>query len=697
MTAQQNEAKNRLAGETSPYLLQHAANPVDWYPWGDEAFARAREEDRPILLSVGYSSCHWCHVMAHESFENEATAALMNANYVNIKVDREERPDVDAVYMSAVQALTGQGGWPMTVFMTPDARPFYAGTYFPPDDAYGRPGFPRVLQAIAEKWRTERDEITNSADGITAHLEQAAARRAPRPGEVTPALVDEAATIFSENFDVTWGGFGTAPKFPSPSNLEFLLAFHKRVHGTETKPESPLEMVSTTLRMMASGGMYDQLGGGFSRYSVDERWLVPHFEKMLYDNVQLARAYLHAYQMTGEPLFARIVRHTLGFLEREMTDADGGFHAALDADSEGIEGKFYVWTVAEVEAELGVDAALFNAWFGVTPAGNFTDPHHPELTGRNVLTARADASSVAARFGLSEAELCGRIDELAARMLEARSRRVRPGLDDKVLTSWNGLAVAAFAEAGRVLDDAEFVRRAERTAEFLRTRASSDAGLTHTYKGGRATVGGMLEDYAYTGLGLVELYKATGDIAHLRWARELFDRVIARFHDAEAGGFFDTAADGERLLLRQKSLFDAAAPSGNSAAALLGVWLARYFEEPALERYVGEVAALVSEHLVQAATGFGCLLQAMEFHLSPPRELAILGQDSERQPLEREAAHRFLPWLVIASTSAPDGLPLFEGRAAQHGPQAFLCEAMVCKLPVSTARELGSQLQELRP
>jgi uncharacterized protein YyaL (SSP411 family) len=695
--AAESSHRNRLADETSPYLLQHAANPVDWYPWGPEAFARASAEDRPILLSVGYSSCHWCHVMAHESFENPATAALMNRDYVNIKVDREERPDVDAVYMTAVQALTGQGGWPMTVFMTPDARPFYAGTYFPPDDAYGRPGFPRLLEAIAEKWRSDRAEILTSAESITAHLQRAAGRTAAGKGEVTIALVDQAAAVFTENFDATWGGFGMAPKFPSPSNLEFLLARHTRVHAAEAANQpSGLDMVATTLRAMSSGGMYDQLGGGFARYSVDDRWLVPHFEKMLYDNAQLARVYLHAFQLTGDPRFEAIVRETLAFLDREMSDTHGGFHAALDADSEGIEGKFYVWTTAEVAAVLGDDAPLFNAWFGVTEAGNFTDPHHPELTGRNVLTARADASAVAARFGIDADELAAKIAALSARMLAARADRVRPGLDDKVLTSWNGLALAAYAEAGRVLGAPALIARAQRIADFVRSEAWSPEGLTHTFTAGRATVPGMLEDYAYVGLGLVELYKATGDLGHLAMARELFGHITTRFHDRANGAFFDTADDGERLLLRQKSLFDAATPSGNSAAALLGVWLARYDNDAASERFVAEVTRLVSDHLVQAATGFGCLLQAMEFVTSPPRELAILGAPSEREPLEREAARRFLPWLVLAPAAEPAGLPLFEGRDAGNTAQAYLCEAMACMVPVSTPRELGAQLQELR-
>jgi uncharacterized protein len=679
--------RNRLANETSPYLLQHANNPVDWYPWGEEALAKARSEDKPVLLSVGYSACHWCHVMAHESFENEATAALMNANYVNIKVDREERPDIDGVYMTAVQALTGQGGWPMTVFMTPDGKPFYAGTYFPPDDGYGRPGFPRVLESIAAKWRAERSEILNSAESITAHLQKAAQRTPTLQGALTLDLADHAAETFRENFDSAWGGFGMAPKFPSAGNLEFLLA-----HSQRTGDGELLEAATLTLRRMATGGMYDQLGGGFARYSVDERWLVPHFEKMLYDNAQLVRVYLHAWQVTREPLFERVARETLEYLEREMLDVEGGFYAAQDADSEGIEGKYFVWTIAEIEALLGADAALFEAYFGVTAEGNFRDPHHPELTGRNVLTNRADHAALAARFGLSVEALDAKVAELRAQVLAVRDGRIPPGLDDKVLTSWNGLVLAAFAEAARVLGEPRWRAIAERNAAFVRERLWNDGRLLHTYKAGRATVAGMLEDYAYYGLGLVELFKLTGEVTHLQWARELFGAVVSQFHDHQSGGFFETADGAEALLLRQKSLFDAASPSGNGSAAMLGLWLSRYFGVAAWEVYVGEVAGLVHDHLVQAATGFGSLLQAIEFAFAQHREVAIIGEPGARAPLEREVARRYAPWLVVAPSTDAVGLPLFEGRAVERGALAYVCEDMACQLPVADVAALRAQL-----
>ncbi|MEO9255369.1 MAG: thioredoxin domain-containing protein [Tepidiformaceae bacterium] len=689
-------AHNRLANETSPYLLQHATNPVDWYPWGDEALSKARKEDKPVLLSVGYSACHWCHVMAHESFEDPATAALMNNYFVNIKVDREERPDIDGVYMNAVQALTGQGGWPMTVFMTADGKPFYAGTYFPPNDGYGRPGFPRVLEALHEKWTNERDELLTSADSITAHLRQAAERTVGVGAELDANLPEQAVGIFRENFDSVWGGFGMAPKFPSPSNLEFLLAHHSRAGSSEASEPTSLEMVSHTLNRMATGGMYDQLGGGFSRYSVDERWLVPHFEKMLYDNAQLARIYLHAFQLTGDSRFERIVRETLAYLEREMLDAEGGFYAAQDADSEGLEGKFFVWRTSEIAAILGDDAPLFNAWFGVTDDGNFVDPHHPELTGRNVLTNWEDAAVVAAKFDLTEPALLAKIERLRQSVFEVRDQRVHPGLDDKILTSWNGLALAAFAEAARVLGDPHYREIAERNREFVYQALWRNQQLFHTYKGGRAAVDGMLEDHAYYGLGLIELFKLTGDLSHLAWARQLFEIIVRDFHDPDGAGFFDTRLGGETLLFRQKSLFDAATPSGNASAALLGAWLSRYYGTAEWAQFVPEVAGLVSDHLLQAATGFGCLLQGIEFALAPNREVVIVGDPAAREPLERQLGTRYLPTVVVAPSTDAVGLPLFADRAVADGAAAYVCEDMTCKLPVRTPADLAAQLDQIR-
>jgi hypothetical protein len=593
--------------------------------------------------------------------------------------------------MAATQAMTGQGGWPMTVFLTPDGRPFYAGTYFPPVDGFGRPGFPRVLEALHNAWVDERPKLLASAEGILEHL-RAATRRVPGAAvDLAPGLLAQAVDAFRNSFDRAWGGFGGAPKFPSPSNLEFLLQHH--ASGLDAGEPSALDMVLLTLERMASGGMYDQLGGGFARYSVDARWLVPHFEKMLYDNAQLARLYLHAWQVTGEPFFEHVARETLDYLLRDMQDPAGGFFSATDADSEGVEGKYFVWTVAQVREVLGDGADLFLAWHGVTPEGNFRDPRHPELTGRNVLTAWRSADEVAPAFDLAADQFEHELARLRVRMLEARSRRVPPGLDDKVLTSWNGLALAAFAEAARILGDQRYGEAAERNAAFIRAQMWREGRLLHSYRAGAAKVEGMLEDYAYLGLGLVELFKLTGDLEHLEWARALFERILADFRDRERGAFFETARDGEPLLLRQKPLFDGPTPSGNGAAALLALWLGRYCARPDWEALATEVLAHVGDHLLQAASGFGSLWQAAAFMLAPRREAAIVGAPGLREPLERELARPYQPWLVVVPSSGGEALPLLEGRDVTPGRAlAYLCEDMVCDLPVETPEALVARL-----
>ncbi len=697
--------RNRLAAETSPYLLQHADNPVDWHPWGEEAFERARAEDKPLLLSVGYSSCHWCHVMAHESFEDETIAALMNEAFVNVKVDREERPDVDNVYMTATQALTGSGGWPMTVFLTPEGKPFYAGTYFPPEDGHGRPGFPRVLTALRDLWRDDRSRVLDSAQGITERLRAAVARQYASddgPAEASAALTSEAVEALWRGFDEEWGGFGRAPKFPNPGGLEFLLMHEARLRGEGGPPGTAGRMALSTLRAMAAGGMYDQLGGGFARYSVDRQWLVPHFEKMLYDNAQLARLYLHGYQFAAEPAFERIVRETLDYLEREMLDGEGGFHSAQDADSEGIEGKFFVWTRAELNAVLGEeDARICGAVYGVTEGGNFEDPHHPEFGRRNVLSRYRPLGEVARDFGLDEGELEARLAGWRAALLAERERRIRPGLDDKVLTSWNGLALAAFAEAGRVLGDARYVEIARRNAEFVRgslwqADASGRGGrLLHSWKDGVAKIDGLLDDYACYGLGLLELYRATGDLGHLHWAAELLAEIVERFRDAEGGGFFEAPEDAERLILRQKPFYDAATPSGNGASALLAFWLGRYFGRPEWEDVAREVVAQASAKLAEGAGGFGSLLQLVELLIAPPREIAVVGDAEARAPFERELAGRFLPATLLAPAAGEGVLPVLAGRAVAPGEAAaYVCEDFVCALPARSVAELVSQLAE---
>ncbi|MXZ88366.1 MAG: thioredoxin domain-containing protein [Dehalococcoidia bacterium] len=684
---------NRLAGETSPYLLQHAENPVDWYPWGEEAFARARAEEKPVLLSVGYSTCHWCHVMAHESFESHEIAGLMNEHFVNIKVDREERPDIDGVYMTAVQALTGQGGWPMTVFMTPDQKPFFAGTYFPPEDAHGRPGFPRLLQTIKATWDERREDIVNSADSISDQLAEAATRSAPEE-PFDAAVAGGAVQAMLRSADEVWGGFGTAPKFPAPTNLEFLLT--RAARADDPDHARIRTMIERTLWGMASGGMYDQIGGGFARYSVDVQWLVPHFEKMLYDNAALARVYLHAYQLFGDPEHARIVRETLAYLEREMLDEEGGFYSAQDADSEGIEGKFFLWTVDQVDGLLGDDAEAFSQFFGVTREGNFYDPHNPELLGRNVLSRRTDP--VPGASGLAADALADRIEGWRRTLFEERSKRIPPETDDKVLTSWNGLALAAFAEAARVLDDPRLREIAEGNARFVRERMWADGVLLHTYKGGVARIEGMLEDYAYYGLGLVELYRLTGEREYLDWANALVGVVVERFHDDENGGFFETAHGAEELLFRQKPRFDQATPSAAASTALLALTLQRNGLRTDGETISREVVAGVQSLILDAATGFGATLQVIDLLATPARELAIVGAPGDRAPFERVAADRFLPGLVLAPAAAPNGLPLLEGREAPDGDAtAWLCENMVCQLPAGSPAELSAQIDEAFP
>ncbi len=690
---------NRLADETSPYLLQHADNPVDWYPWGEEAFAKAREEDKPVLLSVGYSTCHWCHVMAHESFESNTTADLMNEHFVNIKVDREERPDIDGVYMMAVQALTGQGGWPMTVFLTPDRKPFFAGTYFPPDDAHGRPGFPRLLQTIAANWQQRQDDIVDSAESISSQLAEGATRAIDaEPFDAT--IAGKAVDAMLRAADGVWGGFGTAPKFPGPANLEFLLTRAARPDAAgsdagQDRRDQIRTMLERTLWAMASGGMYDQIGGGFARYSVDVQWLVPHFEKMLYDNAQLARVYLHAFQLFGDPAHERTVRETLAYLEREMLHGEGGFFSAQDADSEGVEGQFFLWTVDQIATLLGDDADAFCQIFSVTREGNFYDPHNPELMGRNVLSRRTDPFPAG---GIDTEALEARIEQWRRTLFDARAERIPPSTDTKVLTSWNGLALAAFAEAARVFDDARLREIAERNARFVREQMWSDGVLLHTWKDGVGRIDGMLEDYAYYGSGLIELYRLTGERDHLDWADELLDVIVERFHDDDDGAFFETPADAEDLLFRQKPRFDQATPSASAVTAQLALMLQRYGLRTDGDAIAREVIASVQGIILDATTGFGATLQVMDLLDAPPSELAIVGDPAARAAFERVAAARFLPAVALAPASEPNGLPLLEGRTApEGGAMAWLCENMVCQLPAATPAELVAQLDERFP
>ena len=693
---------NRLTFETSPYLLQHAENPVDWFPWGDEAFAKASSENKPILLSVGYSTCHWCHVMAHESFQNQEIADLMNSYFVNIKVDREERPDVDSLYMASVQALTGQGGWPMTVFLTPDLKPFYAGTYFPPQDGHGRPGFPRLLQTIYDAWAEKRDDVQASAEEITSQLASMADKifeNTNSINELTEDLSTAAINKFEAIFDSQWGGFGGAPKFPSPSNLEFLLARLSKGNSLPDQEKKIIEeMLKKTLNFMASGGMYDQLGGGFARYSVDESWMVPHFEKMLYDNAQLVRIYLHAFQLFNEPIYAQIVRETLAYLEREMLDSQGGFYSAQDADSEGIEGKYFVWTKQEVSDVLGEDSEIFCEVMGITETGNFVDPHHPELVKRNVLSNRANLDDVALKFKLDRRELEKCLASWSQKLFEFRCQRIPPGTDVKVLTSWNGLAMAAFAEAGRVLGEKQYIAIATNISNFIRENLWKDGRLAHVWSANESRIFGMLEDYAYLGLGLIELYKSTGDMHQLIWAKELNIVLSDHFQDTNKFSFYDTPDDAEKLLFRQRSYYDAAYPNANASAIQLGVWINRYFNFSDGVVRAHDFCEMLAFRIAESPSGFGSTLLLNEMLLEKNREVVIVGEQEVRHSFERLISKSYFPWLVIASSDFADtNLELFKDRHPPvEGAAVWLCEDMVCQLPVYSEEDLENNLLQFR-
>jgi uncharacterized protein YyaL (SSP411 family) len=684
------ERANRLAEATSPYLLQHAANPVDWYEWGPEAFVRAAERDVPILLSVGYAACHWCHVMAHESFEDAETAGIINEHFVSVKVDREERPDVDAVYMDAVQAMTGQGGWPMTVFLTPEGEPFYAGTYFPDVPRHGMPSFRQVLMALAEAWRERRSEVTGQGRRVTEALRLGLAGRASHE-PLTDTLLQEALRGLRASFDPAWGGFGGAPKFPQPMTLEFLLRMHLR-----GAPEA-LDMVTRTLDRMAAGGMHDQLGGGFHRYSVDARWHVPHFEKMLYDNALLARLYLHGWQVTDHGAYRRVAERTLDYLLREMRHPDGGFFSSQDADSEGVEGRFFVWSYRELVEVAGPHGEAVAAYLGALPEGNWE--------GTNVLWTLRPLEEVASGAGMEPEALAEAVEAAHVRLLAARERRVHPAVDDKVLAAWNGLAIAALAEAGRAIGEPRYVEAAATAAEFVLTRmVGADGRLHRSWREGRTSGPGFLEDHAMMAWGALELYQSTYDPSWMRRARTLADRLIDSFADPGGDGFYQTPADANDLLVRPKELFDNAVPSGNSVAADVLQRLSLLTGDPAYERAAVGALRLVRDLLQRAPTAFGHALGALDLYLSDAREIAVVGEPGrERDALVREATRRFLPNAVLAAAAPEDAeavdavplladRPLVDGRAA-----AYVCVRFACLRPVTTPEALSAQLEEAAP
>jgi len=677
---------NHLISETSPYLLQHAHNPVDWYPWGEAALTKARGENKPILLSIGYSACHWCHVMEHESFENEAIAALMNENFVNIKVDREERPDLDQIYMNAVQMMTGQGGWPMTMFLTPDCVPFYGGTYFPPSDRYNMPGFPRILASVAEAFRSQPDQVASTATAMLGELRRVGLAEQSRE-VLREEILDNAFRRISANYDRTNGGFGGAPKFPPAMNLEFFLHRHNR----KGSPEA-LEMVEHTTRRMAEGGMYDQLGGGFHRYSVDAKWLVPHFEKMLYDNALLARMYLHLFQVTKDPAARRIAEETLDYVAREMTDAGGGFYSSQDADSEGEEGKFFVWSRQEILDVMGErHGNLFCDFFDVTESGNFE--------GQNILHVNASITDTAARNKVSAEDLQAIIDGGRQKLFARREQRVKPGRDQKVLTAWNGLMLAGFAEASAILERPDYREVAEANARFLLSHLRSDGLLLRTYKDGEAKLNAYLEDYACLIDGLISLYEATGELTWIESAVALADKMIEQFWDDSEGGFFFTGKSHEKLIVRSKEFMDNATPSGNSIAALSLLKLNLLTANDDYRRRATAVLRLMADQIRRYPSAFGFALSALDFYLDSPLEIVIVGSSDPRMDeLLRTVWMTYVPNRVIATCQknheqAAALVPLFMDRdTLATEPTAFVCRASTCQRPAKTSTDLLNQL-----
>jgi uncharacterized protein len=708
---------NRLAGETSPYLLQHAHNPVDWYPWGPEALQKAKEEDKPILLSIGYSACHWCHVMERESFENPQIAGIMNENFVSIKVDREERPDLDSIYMDAVQAMTGHGGWPMTVFLTPEGVPFFGGTYFPAEEGRGMISFPRVLAGVSSAYREQKSKVQESAAQMREFLQQSSALqpsgadtgRVPDTG-----ILDEAARNMLSQFDRVNGGTLGAPKFPQPMNIEFMLRSYRR-----TGDVGMLAMAELTLQKMAQGGMYDQMGGGFHRYSVDDVWLVPHFEKMLYDNALLSRIYLQAYQLTRNPLYRRVAEETLDYVAREMTSPEGGFYSAQDADSEGEEGKFYVWSADEILSALGQeDGRLFNLIYGVTKRGNFE--------GHNILNLPRTLDEVAAATGMPLDRLEEVVREGKRKLFEAREQRVRPGRDDKVLVAWNGLMLQAFAEAASILERDDYRDIAIRNAEFVtsklvqpaspgvgdmaspgvRDRGSGvgsletptpDKRLYRTYKDGRAHVNAFAEDYAAYAGGLISLYEATFEPRWAAEARGLVSTLLAHFRDDREGGFFSTADFHEDLVARPKELYDNAVPSANSLAAEALLRLYLLTAEPDYERYALETMRPLLGVLGRAPTAFGRMLSALDFYLGSPAEVALIGDLRSGEMLEmlRAVWRSYVPNKVLAASfpgdeQAAQAIPLLADRPmVDDRVTAYVCRNYICQAPTTDPEDVA--------
>jgi uncharacterized protein len=706
---------NRLIHEKSLYLLQHAHNPVDWYPWGKEAFDKAKKENKPIFLSVGYSTCHWCHVMERESFENPEIAKLMNDNFVSIKVDREERPDIDQVYMTFVQATTGSGGWPMTVWLTPDLKPVVGGTYFPPDDKWGQPGLKKVLMKIADAWKTDRDKIMASSDQILRQL-QNVTEVAGGNEKLSDAVGSKAYGQFASNFDAKFGGFGGAPKFPRPVTLNFLFDFY----GNDPKSKEgkqALEMSIFTLRKMAEGGIHDHIGGGFHRYSTDRAWHVPHFEKMLYDQAQLAMAYLTAFQMTRDPFFEKTARDILDYVRRDMTDKEGGFYSAEDADSlltqgkaEHAEGAFYVWSKDEIDKLLGGERAkIFDFHFGIEPGGNAPEDPHGEFKNKNILIQRHSLAETAKKFGQSENKVEQLLAESRKLLFEARAKRPRPHLDDKVVTAWNGLMISAFARAYQVLDDPAYSQVANKAADFIQQklyRADTNT-LLRSYRQGASDVNGFASDYAFLIQGLLDLYEASFDVGRLEWAMKLQQRENELFRDSKDGGYFTTSGNDATVLLRMKEADDTAEPSPNSVTALNLLRIGYMLDQDEARRRAEETLQAFTKQLEAAPSSMPQMLLALSWSRSKPNQVVIAGKadDPETRAMLREVQRHYVPHEVLILADGGAGQRFFADRVEfmksvgkiDDKPTAYVCENFVCQLPTTDLKTLASLLTRPAP
>ena len=675
---------NKLIEETSPYLLQHAHNPVDWHPWGNEAFEQAQKEGKPIFLSIGYSTCHWCHVMEHESFEDEQIAKITNEHFVSIKVDREQRPDVDETYMNTVVMMTGSGGWPLSVFLTPEGKPFYGGTYFPPRDAYGRPGFERLLLSIADAWKNRRQELIGSAAKMSELLQSQAG--STDKSNLSPEMLDDAFVSFQNSFDAVNGGFGTAPKFPQPANLSMLLSYWHR-----TADNQALEMVEKTLDAMAAGGIYDHLGGGFHRYATDDQWLVPHFEKMLYDQALLSKVYLQAYQITKQDRYARTAREIFDYVLRDMTDPAGGFYSAEDADSEGREGTFYLWDPEQTASVLDEEQArLFNAWYGVTKQGNFEE-------GKTILNITNSMGQLEKEFQKDEAAIEHILTAARTRLFKERAKRIRPHRDEKIITAWNSLMISSLAYGGAVLEEKKYIEAARRSAEFMLKTLRKNGRLMRYYRDGRVVEKAFLDDYAFTTMGMLDLYEATFDVKWLIEAKSLSNQMIELFADTEKGGFFLAGKDGEKLIARTKPGSDGAIPSGNSVAALVLLKLGRLTMDQHFTELGEKVLETFSQQLDQSPAYSSAMLRALDFRLGPAQEIIIAGNaDAPDVKKMLKLIHgKFLPNAVVllhepdkADSTLYQTVPFIKNQTAIEGKAtAYVCENYVCKKPINNIGE----------